>query len=70
MSDDLDAIRVLTRPETLKAVGLSDATFTRLEAIGDVPPKTRLSQYRVGYRVCYQGVARQAARNQSTRIER
>jgi predicted DNA-binding transcriptional regulator AlpA len=51
MSDDLDAIRVLTRPETIKAVGVSDMTWSRLEAAGDVPPKTRLSQNRVGYRV-------------------
>jgi predicted DNA-binding transcriptional regulator AlpA len=49
--DDLDSIRVLTRPETIKVLGLSDRTFDRLEAEGDVPTKTRLSTGRIGYRV-------------------
>jgi predicted DNA-binding transcriptional regulator AlpA len=51
MSDDLDIIRVITRAETQKMVGLSPRTWDRLEEIGDVPPKTRLSQGRIGYRV-------------------
>ena len=51
MSDDLDSIRVLSEPETYRAVGVSDRTWERLKAIGDVPPKTRLSEGRVGYRV-------------------
>ena len=49
---DLDSIRVLSEPETIRALGVSDRTFDRLKAIGDVPQKTRLSQGRVGYRVC------------------
>jgi predicted DNA-binding transcriptional regulator AlpA len=49
--DNLDSIRVLTRLETVEALGLSDRTFDRLEAVGDVPQKTRLSTGRVGYRV-------------------
>ena len=48
---DLDSIRVLSEPETFRALGVSDRTFDRLKAIGDVPQKTRLSQGRVGYRV-------------------
>jgi predicted DNA-binding transcriptional regulator AlpA len=32
-------------------VGLSDRTWDRLEAAGDTPPKTRISQGRIGYRV-------------------
>jgi len=48
---DLDSIRVLTRLETVEALGLSDRTFDRLEQLGDVPQKTRLSTGRVGYRV-------------------
>lgn len=51
MDDDLKTIRVLTRPETVRAVGLCERTWERLEAAGDTPPKTRLSQGRIGYRV-------------------
>ena len=48
---DLESIRVLNRSETLKMVGLSDRTWDRLEAKGETPPKTRISQGRIGYRV-------------------
>jgi predicted DNA-binding transcriptional regulator AlpA len=48
---DLESIRVLNRTETLKMVGLSDRTWDRLEVAGDTPPKTRISQGRIGYRV-------------------
>jgi predicted DNA-binding transcriptional regulator AlpA len=51
MDLDLDSIRVLTEHETIRAIGVSDRTWDRLKAIGDVPHKTRLSQGRVGYRV-------------------
>jgi predicted DNA-binding transcriptional regulator AlpA len=51
VNDDLDSIRVLSEPETQEVVGLSDRTWDRLKAIGDTPPKTRLSEGRVGYRV-------------------
>jgi predicted DNA-binding transcriptional regulator AlpA len=49
--DDLDSVRVLTRPQTIETLGVSDKTWERLEAAGDTPPKTRLSTGRVGYRV-------------------
>ena len=54
MDDDINifSIRVLSEPETYRAVGLSDRTWDRLKSIGDVPPKTRLSEGRVGYRLC------------------
>jgi predicted DNA-binding transcriptional regulator AlpA len=52
MAEDLDEIRVLSRSETIRTVGLSDRTWDRLEAAGDTPPKTRISQGRIGYRVC------------------
>jgi predicted DNA-binding transcriptional regulator AlpA len=52
MAGDLDEIRVLSRSETIRTVGLSDRTWDRLEAAGDTPPKTRISQGRIGYRVC------------------
>jgi predicted DNA-binding transcriptional regulator AlpA len=51
VDDDLNSIRVLSEPETYRAVGLSDRTWERLKAIGDVPPKTRLSEGRIGYRL-------------------
>jgi predicted DNA-binding transcriptional regulator AlpA len=49
--DDLDSIRVLSRPEAVRMLGVSTRTWERLEAGGDGPPKTRLSMGRVGYRV-------------------
>jgi predicted DNA-binding transcriptional regulator AlpA len=49
--DDLDSVRVLTRPEAVKALGVSIRTWERLEAAGDAPPKVRLSQGRIGYRL-------------------
>ena len=51
VKDDLDSIRVLSEPETIRAVGLSDRTWDRSKAIGDIPPKTRLSEGRIGYRI-------------------
>jgi predicted DNA-binding transcriptional regulator AlpA len=51
MDQDLDIVRVLNRAETIRMVGLSDRTWDRLEAAGDTPPKTRISQGRIGYRV-------------------
>jgi predicted DNA-binding transcriptional regulator AlpA len=45
-------VRVLSEPETVDALGLSQRTFDRLKAVGDIPAKTRLSEGRVGYRVC------------------
>jgi predicted DNA-binding transcriptional regulator AlpA len=47
-----DLVRVLSEPEALEALGLSRRTWDRLKSLGDVPAKTRLSEGRVGYRVC------------------
>lgn len=52
MDDNLALIRVLSEPETYRVLGVSDRTWERLKSIGDVPPKTRLSEGRVGYRLC------------------
>jgi len=49
--DNADSIRVLTKPETLKAVGLSAETWYRLERRGETPPKTQISTRRIGYRL-------------------
>jgi predicted DNA-binding transcriptional regulator AlpA len=51
MSEDLDAIRVITEPELRRILSISDQTFERLKAKGDVPRKTQLSDRRIGYRV-------------------
>ena len=44
-------LKVLTRRETVQLVGLSEKTWERLEAHGDIPIKTRLSEGRVGFRL-------------------
>ena len=49
---DIEAVKVLNRRDAIAQLGLSERTFQRLEATGDGPPKTRLSEGRVGYRVC------------------
>jgi len=48
---DLDALKVLTRPEVIALLGISKMTFDRIEAKGDGPPKVQLSPRRIGYRV-------------------
>jgi predicted DNA-binding transcriptional regulator AlpA len=49
--DDLDSVRVLTKPQVLQVTSLNGRTWERLEARGETPPKTQLSDNRVGYRV-------------------
>jgi predicted DNA-binding transcriptional regulator AlpA len=49
---DIEAVKVLNRRDAIAQLGLSERTFQRLEANGDGPAKTRLSEGRVGYRVC------------------
>ena len=48
---EINSIRVLKRREAIEALGVSVRTFERLEAAGDIPVKTRLSEGRVGFRV-------------------
>jgi predicted DNA-binding transcriptional regulator AlpA len=45
-----DELKVYTKKETQKLIGLSGRTWDRLEAFGETPPKTRLSPNRIGYR--------------------
>jgi predicted DNA-binding transcriptional regulator AlpA len=52
MADGLNAIRVLNETELCRMLGISNKTFERMRYRGDVPPKTQLSDRRVGYRVC------------------
>ena len=42
---------VLNRIEAIHYVGLSPRTWDRLEAMGDIPVKTRLSPGRIGFRI-------------------
>ena len=46
---NMSDLRVLTRIEALRVLGLSARTWARLEAKGKTPPKIRLSEGRVGY---------------------
>jgi predicted DNA-binding transcriptional regulator AlpA len=45
-------VRVLDTSETVEVLGLSRRTWERLVSEGDVPPKTQLSEGRIGYRIC------------------
>jgi len=45
-----DELKVYSKKEIQKLVGLSGRTWDRLEALGGTPPKTRLSPNRIGYR--------------------
>jgi predicted DNA-binding transcriptional regulator AlpA len=49
--NDLDSIRVIPRSEAVRVLNLSPRTWDRLEREGNTPPKTQLSEGRVGYRV-------------------
>ena len=51
MMDGLNDIRVLTETELCRTLGISNKTFERMRYRGDVPPKTQLSDRRIGYRV-------------------
>jgi predicted DNA-binding transcriptional regulator AlpA len=44
-------LRVLTRRQTIELLGLSEKTWERLESLGDIPIKTRLSEGRIGFRL-------------------
>src|SRR5690349_5604011 len=49
--DPLALSRVIPRLATIDAVGLSEASWERLERKGDTPPRIQLSARRVGYRL-------------------
>jgi predicted DNA-binding transcriptional regulator AlpA len=67
--EDIEAIKVLNRREAVKHLGISERSFQRLEALGDGPPKTRLSEGRVGYRVSDVAAWLDARRETSTARE-
>jgi predicted DNA-binding transcriptional regulator AlpA len=49
--ENCDSVRVLSKPEALKMVGVSDRTWWRMEQRGETPPKTQISPNRIGYRL-------------------
>lgn len=49
--DDFDSVRVLSKPETLKLLGLSGETWYRMQRAGQLPPATQISDRRIGYRL-------------------
>jgi predicted DNA-binding transcriptional regulator AlpA len=51
MDDDFHSVMVLSKRQAFKAAGLSEKTWERLEARGETPPKTQLSDNRIGYRL-------------------
>jgi predicted DNA-binding transcriptional regulator AlpA len=52
MADSLDSVRVLSEPELRDVLNLSERIWDRMKRGGDAPPRTQLSERRVGYRVC------------------
>jgi predicted DNA-binding transcriptional regulator AlpA len=51
MSNNFDAVRVVNEAKAVELCGVSLRTWKRLQALGETPPKTRLSANRVGYRI-------------------
>jgi hypothetical protein len=51
MLDEFDLVRVIDEPTAIMLAGVSPRTWDRLRAVGDIPPITRLSPKRIGYRV-------------------
>ena len=51
MSDSFESIRVIDEPTAIEIVGVSPRTWDRMRARGELPPKTRLSTNRIGYRL-------------------
>ena len=51
MLDDFDCVRVVDEPTAILLTGVSPRTWDRLRARGDIPPITKLSDKRIGYRL-------------------
>ena len=51
MSDAFDLVRVVDEPTAIMLAGVSPRTWDRLRAKGDIPPITRLSERRIGFRL-------------------
>jgi predicted DNA-binding transcriptional regulator AlpA len=51
MPDNFESVRVVDESTAIEIVGVSSRTWDRMRARGDLPPKTRLSANRIGYRL-------------------
>lgn len=51
MLDNLDSIRVVDQSTAIMLIGVSPRTWDRMRARGEIPPITRLSTGRIGFRV-------------------
>ena len=49
--DFLESVRVIKKTEAQRLTGVSPDTWDRMEARGDAPPRTRISERRFGYRL-------------------
>jgi predicted DNA-binding transcriptional regulator AlpA len=50
-SDVFESVRVIDEPTAIELAGVSARTWDRLRARGDLPPITRISEKRIGYRL-------------------
>jgi predicted DNA-binding transcriptional regulator AlpA len=51
MSDSFDMVRVIDEPTAIMLTGVSPRTWDRLRARGDIPPITKLSERKIGFRL-------------------
>ena len=49
--ENFDSVKVVSEPQAIEIVGLSARQWYRMKAEGDLPPVTRLSRGRIGYRL-------------------
>ncbi len=49
--DEFEAVRVVDKTTVLKLVNLSSRTWEKMQARGETPPITRISERRAGYRL-------------------
>jgi len=47
----MDVIRVVNERQAIELIGVSLRTWDRMKARGELPPATKLSDRRIGYRV-------------------
>ena len=51
MSDDFEDIRVVGRKKAAELANISADTWDRMEKRDQTPPRTKISERRIGYRV-------------------
>ena len=51
ISEQYNSVRVVDQPTALMLLNLSLSTWERLEKRGETPPKTQISDRRIGYRI-------------------